>query len=114
MNTVGLRSQTKVIKMKENGCTGKSGRMSNFKHDEVFVAEFDFYQDVLGWTFDDEESLSQALVDEAWSLYRDYEEDEKLYRERDDLAGERYLTEIELDGPTVRVTIHDARLPWEE
>ena len=71
----------------------------------VFSAEFDFYQDILCWATYEEE-LRDVLVDMAWDVFRyDVEPDEYAYYHL--LAGDRFLTKIELDGPTVVVTIFD-------
>jgi len=72
----------------------------------ICVAEFDFYTEVLTWSTNNDE-LATALVDEAWAYYQDNAISEARFNHCKELKGERYLSEIELDGPTVRVTIYD-------
>ena len=69
----------------------------------IFSLTFDFYTEVLEYR---SQSMSDALVDVAWELLKtELREDE--YKRYDELAGDRYLTKIELDGPDIRVTIYD-------
>ena len=71
----------------------------------IFEAEFDFYTEVLSWATLDE-TMSDVLTDTTWSLLKD-SIDQSEYERYDRLAGEQYLTRIELDGATVRVAIYD-------
>lgn len=80
---------------------------------DIFCAEYDFYEDLLRWETQDDGSLADVLIDDGWRMFADNTTKE-LYNYYNGSAGELCHTEINLDGPTVKVCIFIIDDEWIE
>lgn len=80
------------------------------KGKKIYQTSWSFPDDILDWGLKRGETVRDRLTDEAWdhfykSMKRQGQEEE--FYQIDDLAGDRYITHIDLDGDYVDVSIWD-------